>query len=189
LHCFGPVNVFRLIGDHRYLDPDQDGPLERMPVSAPFHGAVQVDDYQMIPLLKALAMPRISLMIADDVGLGKTIEAGLILSEQLLRRRIQRVLILTPASLRSQWRQEMWQRFALPFDVVDRDSTQKLRRSIGIDANPWRANSRIITSYYYLRQHDVLEQFRSACRVADGSPNLPWDLLIVDEVHNWMPSC
>lgn len=81
-----------------YLDPDAAGPLHRMPVSSPFHGAVQVEDYQMVPLLKALAMPRINLMVADDVGLGKTIEAGLILSELLIRRRIQRVLILTPAS-------------------------------------------------------------------------------------------
>jgi hypothetical protein len=171
-----------------YLDPDADGPLHRMPVSAPFHGAVQVEDYQMVPLLKALAMPRINLMIADDVGLGKTIEAGLILSELLIRRRIQRVLILTPASLRIQWRDEMWSKFSLPFDVIDRDATQKLKRSIGIDANPWRSCSRIIASYYYLRQAEVLEQFRSACRTPEGSPHLPWDLLIVDEVHNLIPS-
>ena len=70
-----------------------------MPVASPFHGAVQVEDYQLVPLLKALRMPRVNLMIADDVGLGKTIEAGLILTELLLRRRVQRVLILTPASL------------------------------------------------------------------------------------------
>ncbi len=171
-----------------YLEPDAAGPLHRMPVSAPFHGAVQVEDYQMVPLLKALAMPRINLMIADDVGLGKTIEAGLILSELLIRRRIQRVLILTPASLRLQWRDEMLSKFSLPFDVIDRDATQKLKRSIGIDANPWRSCSRIISSYYYLRQSDVLEQFRSACRTPEGSPQLPWDLLIVDEVHNLMPS-
>jgi len=171
-----------------YLDPDADGPLGRMPVSSPFHGAVQVEDFQMVPLLKALAMPRINLMIADDVGLGKTIEAGLILSELLIRRRIQRVLILTPASLRLQWRDEMWDKFSLPFDVIDRASTQKLKRSIGIDANPWRSCSRIISSYHYLRQHDVLEQFRSACRTPEGSPHLPWDLLIVDEVHNLMPA-
>jgi len=109
-----------------YLDPDDEGPLERMPISSPFHGAVQVEDYQLIPLLKALKMPRINLLIADDVGLGKTVEAGLIKSELLLRRRIQRVLILTPASLRLQWRDEMWSKFSLRFDVIDRDSTLKL---------------------------------------------------------------
>lgn len=171
-----------------YLDPDDEGPLERMPVSSPFHGAVQVEDYQLMPLLKALAMPRINLMIADDVGLGKTIESGLILSELLIRRRVQRVLILTPAALRVQWQEEMWDKFSLPFDIIDRDATVKLERTLGIDANPWPSCSRIIASYYYLRQRDILEQFRSACRTAEGSPHLPWDLLIVDEVHNLMPS-
>ena len=84
---------------------------------------MQVEDFQLVPLLKALRMPRVNLLIADDVGLGKTIEAGLILTELLLRRRIQRVLILTPASLRLQWREEMWEKFALPFDLVDRAGT------------------------------------------------------------------
>ena len=171
-----------------YLDPDADGPLERLPVSSPFHGAVEIDDYQLVPLLKALKMPRVNLLVADDVGLGKTIEAGLILSELLIRRRINRVLILTPASLRIQWRDEMWSKFSLPFDVIDRNSTLKLKRTLGIDANPWRCCSRIIASYHYLRQPDVLEQFLSACRTPEGSPQLPWDMLIVDEVHNLMPA-
>ncbi|HEY4320401.1 MAG TPA: DISARM system SNF2-like helicase DrmD [Gemmatimonadales bacterium] len=171
-----------------FLDPDGDGPLQAMPISAPFHGAVQVDDFQLVPLLKALRMPRVNLLIADDVGLGKTIEAGLILTELLLRRRIQRVLILTPASLRLQWRDEMWDKFALPFDVVDRAETHALRRRLGMDANPWRSFSRIIASYHYLRQDDVLEQFLSASRTPEGSAHLPWDLLIVDECHNLMPS-
>jgi len=171
-----------------YLDPDGEGPVERLPISSPFHGAVQVEDYQLVPLLKALRMPRVNLLIADDVGLGKTIEAGLILSELLLRRRIQRVLILTPASLRLQWRDEMWDKFSLPFDLVDRGETHRLRKRLGMDANPWRSFSRIISSYHYLRQEDVLEQFISACRTPEGSPHLPWDLLIVDECHNLMPS-
>jgi len=80
-----------------FVDPDGSGPMERLPISSPFHGAVQVEDYQLVPLLKALRMPRVSLLIADDVGLGKTIEAGLILSELLLRRRIRRVLIANGA--------------------------------------------------------------------------------------------
>ena len=171
-----------------YLDPDGGGPLERLPISSPFHGAVQVEDFQLVPLLKALRMPRVNLLIADDVGLGKTIEAGLIMAGLLLRRRIQPVLILTPASLRLQWRDEMWEKFALPFDLVDRDETHALRQRLGMDANPWRSFSRIIASYHYLRQDDVLEQFLAACRTPEGSPHLPWDLLIVDECHNLMPS-
>lgn len=171
-----------------YVDPDGDGPLDRMPISAPFHGAVQVEDYQLVPLLKAMQMPRVSLLIADDVGLGKTVEAGLILSEMLLRRRIQRVLILTPASLRLQWRDEMWDKFSLQFNVIDRAESNKMRKQLGIDANPWRAHSRVIASYHYLRQEDVLEQFLSASQRSDGSPHLPWDLLILDECHNLMPA-
>ena len=171
-----------------FLDPDGSGPLEWLPVASPFHGAVQVEDFQLVPLLKALRMPRVSLLLADDVGLGKTIEAGLILTELLLRRRVQRVLVLTPASLRLQWRDEMWDKFSLSFDLVDREETHALRRRLGMDANPWRSFSRIITSYHYLRQDDVLEQFLAACRTPEGSPHLPWDLLIVDECHNLMPS-
>lgn len=171
-----------------FVDPDGSGPLGRLPVASPFHGAVQVDDFQLVPLLKALRMPRVCLMLADDVGLGKTVEAGLILTELLLRRRVQRVLVLTPASLRLQWRDEMWDKFSLFFDLVDRAETHALRRRLGMDANPWRSFSRIIASYHYLRQDDVLEQFLAACRTPEGSPHLPWDLLIVDECHNLMPS-
>lgn len=171
-----------------YIRSNGDDNNKSLPICSPFHGALEVDDYQLIPLLKALRMPRISLMIADDVGIGKTIEAGLILNELLIRRKINRVLILTPASLRIQWRDEMWDKFSLSFDVIDRDSTLKIKRSIGIDANPWRYCSRIIASYHYLKQPDVFEQFMSVSRKSEGSPRLPWDLLIVDEVHNLMPA-
>ena len=182
------LRATRWTANSPYLDPDGEGPVARLPISSPFHGAVQIDDYQLVPLLKALRMPRVNLLIADDVGLGKTIEAGLILSELLLRRRVQRVLILTPASLRLQWRDEMWEKFSLSFDLVDRAETHKLRKRLGMDANPWRSFSRIIASYHYLRQADVLEQFLAASRTPDDSPHLPWDLLIVDECHNLMPS-
>ncbi len=171
-----------------YLDPDGEGPLGREPISSPFHGGVCIEDYQLVPLLKALRMPRVSLLIADDVGLGKTVEVGLILTELLLRRRIQRVLVLTPASLRQQWREELWEKFSLRFQVVDRHETERQRRNLGMDANPWRSSNRIIASYHYLRQPDVREQFLSACHTPEGSPHLPWDLLIVDECHNLMPS-
>ncbi len=171
-----------------FIDPDGAGPLQRLPVSAPFHGAIQVEDFQLVPLLKALQMPRISLLLADDVGLGKTVEAGLILSELILRRRVRRVLVLCPASLRTQWRQELQDKFCLPFEEVDRQQTYQLRKRLGLDANPWRTHSRIVTSYHYLRQPDVLEEFRAACRLPPDASQLPWDMLIVDEAHNLMPS-
>ena len=172
-----------------YLDPEGgDGPPRREPLASPFHGAVRMEDYQLVPLLKALRMPRVNLLIADDVGLGKTIEAGLIITELLLRRRIRRVLVLAPAALRWQWRDEMWEKFALRFEVVDRHRTDRTRRELGMDANPWRTFDRIVASYHYLRQPDVRDQFLSARRAPDGSPHLPWDLLVVDECHNLMPS-
>lgn len=172
-----------------FIDPDgNDGPLTRLPLVAPFHGAIQVEDFQLVPLLKALRMPRVSLLLADDVGLGKTVEAGLILTELILRRRVRRVLIVCPASLRTQWSQEMRDKFSILFDEVDRSSTEALRRQLGLDANPWRTHQRIVTSYDYLKQPDVLEQFRSASVTAKDSPHLPWDLLIVDEAHNLAPA-
>ena len=171
-----------------YLDPDGNGPLQRQPVASPFHGGVSVEDYQLAPLLKALRMPRISLLIADDVGLGKTVEAGLVLTELLLRRRIQRVLVLTPASLRLQWQEELADKFSLRFEIVDRQRSERLRRRLGLDANPWRSHNHVVASYHYLRQPDVLEQFLAASRTPEGSPRLPWDFLIVDECHNLMPS-
>ena len=174
-----------------FLSPYSPTERAKNLASSPLFGAVQGEDYQMVPLLQALSMERISLLLADDVGLGKTIETGLILTELLLRRKIRRVLILTPASLKAQWKEEMKERFSLGFDVVDREETARFRRSQGLEANPWRLLPRIIASYYYLRQPDVLEQFLSTCRdaVRPGGEGgrLPWDLLIVDEAHNLMP--
>lgn len=169
-----------------------DGSAAEMPLAAPFHGGIQVEEFQLVPLLKALQMPRISLLIADDVGLGKTVEAGLILSELLIRRRVRRVLILCPASLRTQWQQELHDKFSLSFDMIDRAESVGLQRRLGPDANAWRAFPRAIASYHYLRQPDVREQFLSTCRtqeaLAGHAAQLPWDLLIVDEAHNLMPS-
>lgn len=171
-----------------YVDPGTKGRLSWEPVASPFFGGVKCEDYQIVPLLQAIRMPRVSLLIADDVGLGKTVEAGLILTELMLRRRIRRILVLAPASLRQQWIDELWDKFSLQFEVVGRQEVERHRRRFGMDSNPWRSFDRIVASYHYLRQPDVREQFLSACRTPEGSTHLPWDLLIVDECHNLMPS-
>jgi hypothetical protein len=174
-----------------FLDPKGSSQKSEFSIASPFFGAVQVDDFQLVPLLQALQMPRVSLLLADDVGLDKTVEAGPVLTELLLRRRIRRVLVLTPASLRQQWQDEMKSKFALSFDLVDRQETHQLQKRLGLDANPWRVFPKIVASYHYLRQPDILQQFLATCH-ADGTgpvrAQLPWDLLVVDEAHNLMPS-
>jgi len=183
------VRAMRWSSLQPYLDFDHEVEIKGAePLASPFHGAIQPEDYQLLPLLKAMTMPRISLMISDDVGLGKTIEAGMIIAELVLRRRIRKILVICPASLRDQWKEEMDEKFAIHFDIVDRDSTAKMRREIGLEANPWRTFPNIITSYHYLKQPDVWEDFRAASTQAPGNPRLEWDLLIVDEVHNLTPA-
>ena len=168
--------------------------IEDEPLLGVWNSAIQVHPYQLEPVIRALSMPRVSLLLADGVGLGKTIQSGLVLEELLLRRRIRRILVLCPAMLQRQWRFELRRRFNLDFEVIDSDATFQLRRHMGIDTNPWKAFPRIITSMDYLRMPDVLQQFLQASGAGpDASAedrtlaHAPWDLLIVDECHHFAP--
>jgi ERCC4-related helicase len=154
---------------------------------SPWRGAIDIEPYQLEPVLRAIEMPRVSLLLADDVGLGKTIEAGLVLTELIVRRRIRRVLIVAPASLQLQWKDEMASKFSLEFAVIDRQAITDLQREYGMDANPWVITPRAITSMDFLRQPDILQQFLAGARNLDRGQALPWDLLIVDEAHNLAP--
>lgn len=164
-----------------------DGPPSLV---CPWHGAVQVEDYQLYPVIKALAMPRVSLLLADDVGLGKTIEAALVATELIARRRIRRIIVVCPAGLQMQWREELREKFSLDFTVLDRDEGFRIQQTLGTDANPWATTPRIIASMDYLRQPDVLERFLLAAEALERphTASVAWDLIIVDEAHNLSPS-
>jgi SNF2-related domain len=86
-------------------------------LQAPFRSGIVIEDYQLEPLVRALRSPRTNLLIADDVGLGKTIEAGLVVQELLLRHRARTALVVCPASLQLQWRDEMREKFGLEFRI------------------------------------------------------------------------
>ena len=168
--------------------------IENEPLLGVWNSAIQVHPYQLEPVIRALLMPRVALLLSDGVGLGKTIQCGLVLEELLLRRRIRRILVICPAMLQRQWQYELRRKFNLDFRVIDSDSTFQLRRDMGIDTNPWKAFPRIITSMDYLRMPDVLQQFLWASGVGpdaetDGHTmaHAPWDLLIVDECHHFAP--
>ena len=159
-------------------------------ILSPWFAAVQVEDYQLYPVMKSILMPRVALLLADDVGLGKTIQAGLILSELLRRRKIRKVLILTPAALQTQWQEEMDEKFHIDFTIIDRAETTRIYKDLGMDTNPWKAKQRIIASMDYLRQPDILDQFMASAESSldSDTPSMPWDLLIVDEAHNMAPA-
>jgi superfamily II DNA or RNA helicase len=185
------VNAHRWTRLNRLRETDG---IEDEPLLGVWNSAIQVHAYQLEPVIRALSMPRVSLLLCDTVGLGKTIQAGLVEEELLLRRRIRRILIICPAMLQRQWKYELRRKFNLDFEVIDSDSTFQLRRRMGIDTNPWKAFPRIITSMDYLRMPDVLQQFLQASGAGPDSASngrtlahAPWDLLIVDECHHFAP--
>lgn len=118
---------------------------------APYRAGIEVKAYQLEPLRKALLMPRVGLFIADDVGLGKTIEAGLILREMLMRQKVRRVVISCPASVVRQWQEEMENRFGLTFMILDREFIAARRQERGYGINPWMTHTRFIISHALLR--------------------------------------
>jgi superfamily II DNA or RNA helicase len=157
---------------------------------APYRAGIDVKAYQLEPLRKALQMPRVGLFIADDVGLGKTIEAGLILREMLLRQRIRRVVISCPPSVLRQWQEEMAQRFGLAFSVMDRAYVAKVRQERGYGTNPWSTGSRFLISHALLRNSDYaapLIDWLEQGRGSDDQAPLQ-SLLILDEAHNAAPA-
>ncbi|EHQ34549.1 DISARM system SNF2-like helicase DrmD [Methanoplanus limicola] len=157
---------------------------------SPSFSSVQVEDYQLFPVLKALTMPRANLLLADDVGLGKTIEAGLITQELIRNKKIRRIIIICPSALQIQWQDEMKEKFNIDFTILDTAQIFKMQRELGMDANPWKIYPRIIISMDYLKQKDILNKFIHTSQQLNpkDSAMLPWDLLIVDEAHNLSPS-
>lgn len=156
-------------------------------LQAPFRSGIQIEDYQLDPVVRALSMPRTNLLIADDVGMGKTIEAGLVMQELALRHRARTMLIVCPASLTLQWRDEMRDKFGLDFRIVDSDLLKQLRRTRGPYTNPWTHYPRLIVSIDWLKR---TRPMRLLQQVLPSVPRYPreFDLLVVDEVHTCAPS-
>lgn len=150
---------------------------------APFRAGIQLLNHQLTPLDKALRLPRANLFVADDVGLGKTIEAGLVLQELMLRQRVDFVLIVCPAAIVLQWRDELERRFGQRFEIWSRAFVARRRRERGFAVNPWTTHQRFIISYPMLRRaehRDPLLQMLGDRRSRS--------LLILDEAHHAAPS-
>ena len=152
-------------------------------LQSPFRAGIRLDPYQLEPLRKALRLPRVNLFIADDVGLGKTIEAGLIARELLLRKKVREIVVSCPPSMLLQWQEELASRFGLKFEILDKDYIQRVRRERGFSVNPWNTHSRFLISHRLL----IDEAYTAGLRDWLGDFR-PGTLLILDEAHHAAPS-
>ncbi len=150
---------------------------------APYRAGIQVMAYQLEPLRKALKLPRVNLFIADDVGLGKTIEAGLIARELLMRQKVRRIVVICPPSVVRQWHDEMQERFGLRFRIYDRDFVAACRRERGYAINPFTTHNRFILSQAVVRDEAYAAPLRDW--LGDFSSGA---MLILDEAHNAAPA-
>jgi hypothetical protein len=132
--------------------------------------------YQQAAVRKALdpANLRTRILLADAVGLGKTLEIGMILSELIGRGRGERILIVTPRHVLEQMQNEMWSRFAIPFVRLDSLGIQRVRQKLPATRNPFSYFKRVIISIDTLKSNQYLAHLRKQS----------WDAVVIDESHN-----
>ncbi|MFR9480713.1 DEAD/DEAH box helicase [Corynebacterium amycolatum] len=133
-------------------------------------------DYQLSAVHKALSPERIRprILLADAVGLGKTLEIGMIVAELIRRGRGERILVVTPKHVLEQFQQEMWTRFAVPLVRLDSQGIQKIRQKLPASKNPFTYFPRVIVSMDTLKSAKYKAQLEK----------VNWDIVVIDEIHN-----
>ena len=151
----------------------------RVPCDGKIHvgdkAAMDTLSYQLEPAALALEKPRQRILIADSVGLGKTLEAGILMSELIARGKGRRILVVTSKSMLTQFQMEMWERFTIPLVRLDSQRLQRIRQEIPSNANPF---------FYYDRAIVSVDTIKRSIEYGVHLENAYWDIIVIDEAQN-----